>query len=213
MVSETDDGVAAILLATHHTCCSRQLRCPCATINGQLQIGLHTDLIPEPLYKECLQRAPSSFDDERLDVVKIKALEIQGMLTVHNQTTGIGSHPVTHSQLRMFTFVSNTPHEDGILLSTKLMGEHLREVTGDVQRTMVVIDEAVGRLCPFQDDIGTVKTMEGKEPAVQRSALLFQHPYLHVDARIAQLLHSPAPHLSKLIDTSHDNTADALLDD
>ena len=50
----------------------------------------------------------------------------------------------------------------------------------------IVVDKAVERLAPFQYDIGPVLGVEGDETAVQCPALLFEHPYGDIDARLAQ---------------------------
>ena len=77
----------------------------------------------------------------------------------------------------------------------------------------MVVDEAVGRLCPFQDDIGALLPMKCEKTAVQCLALGFKHTHFHRNAGIAQLLDTAPLHLGKGIDTAHDHSFHTFLND
>ena len=74
------------------------------------------------------------------------------------------------------------PYEDGVLLGTQLVGEHLRLFVADLQGFPVVVDESIGGLCPFEDNVRTVLTMIGEETAVQPLAFLFEYADSDIDA-------------------------------
>jgi hypothetical protein len=112
----------------------------------------------------------------------------------------------------MLALVSDASYEDGILLGTQFVAEHLGEGCRDGQGMAVVVDEAVGRLCPLQDNVGAVEAVEGEETAVQGLALVFEHTHGHVDAGIAQFLDAAALHFGKLVNAAYNHTAHALAD-
>ena len=49
----------------------------------------------------------------------------------------------------MFALISDAPHEDGILLGTELVAEHLGIGRRDGDWLSIVVDKSVGGLCPF----------------------------------------------------------------
>ena len=100
-------------------------------------------------------------------------------------------------------------HEDGILLGTQLVGEHLRMFVADGQGLEMVVEVAVGRLRPLQDDVRTVLAVIGEETAVQPLALCLQHAYRHVDAGILQSLYATPLHLTERVDAAHHDAAHA----
>jgi len=67
----------------------------------------------------------------------------------------------------------------------------------------MVVDKAIGRLGPFQDDIRTLLSMVGEESAVQSLTLSLEHTHFHLDACLAQLLDTTPLDLGKLIDTTN----------
>jgi hypothetical protein len=105
----------------HDFCIRRELWRSCSTTYRQASIRLHTNLIPKALSQERLKRLSATLYDERLDMMGIKHLHIQRMLSVDDHTFGVRAFPLTDSQLWMLTFIGHTPNEDGILLSSQLM--------------------------------------------------------------------------------------------
>ena len=77
----------------------------------------------------------------------------------------------------------------------------------------MVIDKTVGRLCPFQDDVGPLFTVIGEKPAVQLLTFLLEHTYLHLDTRLTQLPDATTLHFREFIDTAHHHTLHTFLDD
>ena len=74
----------------------------------------------------------------------------------------------------------------------------------------MVIEKAIGCLCPLQGDIRPLFLMKSEETTVEPQALLFEHTYHHGDSRITDFLY-PAPlHPGKGVDTSHHHTAHTL---
>ena len=91
------------------------------------------------------------------------------------------------------------------------MAEHAGEVCRDGERFAVVVNQSVGRLCPFQDDVRPVLAVEGEEATVQFAALLFEHANLHLDTCLPQFADAAALHLGKLVDAAHDDAAHTFL--
>ena len=148
---------------------------------------LHTDLVPEPGVDETIESLKAPFDDERLDTLLTEVGDElrEGSLAGEYDTLGIGAVPMADGELRMLTGVGGMAYQDGILLSPQLMTEHLRVFVRNLQGLSVVIDEAIGRLRPLQDDIGTMLTMIGKETTVQPLALFLQDANSDINASIA----------------------------
>ena len=157
----------------------------CAVADSLIQICLHTNLIPKPLFYESIQSLRTAFHDERLDVMGIQAAEAQGVGMIDDQALRIRAIPVANIQLWMFALISDAPHEDGILFCAELMGKHLGEVAGNLGGLEMVVEESVGRLCPFQDDVRALFAVIGEEAAVQCLTFRFQHSYFHLDTCIA----------------------------
>ena len=76
----------------------------------------------------------------------------------------------------------------------------------------MVVDEAVGCLCPFQDDIGSFLSMECKKTAVEPLAFLFEHTHRYLDAGVADFLDTAPLYLGKGIDGANHHTPDTFLD-
>ena len=79
----------------------------------------------------------------------METVKVKGVLMVDDEAFGIRATPVSDIQLRMVSLVCDTSHQNGILLGTELMGEHLGKVGGYLYGVEMVVDETVGRLCPF----------------------------------------------------------------
>ena len=117
--------VSVILSGAYHTDVGRQLRGSSAAVDGKREVGLHTDLVPKILHEKRLKGLGTALNDERLDVMCIEALHVQRMLVVNDESFGAFPHPVTYGELRMFTLVGDTTHNDGVGLCPQLVGEHL----------------------------------------------------------------------------------------
>ena len=121
--------------------------------------------------------------------------------------------PVTHIKQRMLTFLGDTAYKDGIMFRPQLVYQHLRIRRGDAHSRSMVIEEAVGRLCPLQRDIRPLSLMESEESAVQPEAFLFEHAYTHFDACIAEPLYPPALYTGERVNAPHHNTFHAFAHD
>ena len=141
----------------------------------------------------------------------MKTLQIQRMGMIDNQTFGVWTTPFPDIQLRVFTFFSDAAYEDGILLSTELMREHFRETAGDLCGLMMVIYKTIGRLGPFQDDIGPIFPMECEKTTVQLLTFLFENTYLDLNTCLAQFPDTPTLYFSELIDTAYHYTTYTFL--
>ena len=179
--------------------------------NGHQRVGLYTDFIPKVLVDERLERLGASLDDERLDAVGMETLEVQGMGMVDDEALGVWALPITDIQLGLISFIRHTAYEDGILLGTELMGEHPGEVAGYLGGREVIVDEAIGRLGPFQDDEGALFAMECEETTIQRLAFLLENTHLDLDACLANLTDATTLHLGKLIDAAYDDATHTFL--
>ena len=175
-VAISRDQVVVILMAFDGNGIGRYLWGSCSVANCHRQIGLYAEFIPETFFEEGLKGQGASLYNQRLDAMGMKAVEIQGMLMVDNQPLGIRATPLSDIQLRVVALVCDSSHQNGVLLSTKFMGEHLGEVRGDLRGLEMVIDKSVGRLRPFQDDIRPMLSMECEETAVQGLTLCSHTP-------------------------------------
>ena len=81
--------------------------------------------------------------------MRMETVKVQRVLMVDDEAFGVRTTPLPNIQLRMVSLICDTPYQNGIFLGTKLMGEHFGIVGGDLYRLEMVIDETVGRLCPF----------------------------------------------------------------
>ena len=76
-------------------------------------------------------------------------------------------------QLGMFPGFCGVSHKNGILFGTKLMGQHLCLFIGYGKSVAVIVNETVGGLGPFQNNIGTMFGMIGEEATVDPLAGFF----------------------------------------
>ena len=155
-----------------------------------------------------------SFNDERLNPLLIKVVNDLQKRTVtgQNDTFGIGAKPMVNGELGVLSLCSSMSYKDSILLCTQLVIQHLGIFVADGQLLEMVINKAVGCLCPFQDDVRAVLGVIREETTVQPLAFLFQYPHCHLDTSLSDALNTPALHFGKGVDTAHDNTLHTLLD-
>ena len=102
------------------------------------------------------------------------------------------------------------PHEDGIVLGTQFVTEHLRERCGECKWFEVLVDKPVERLCPFQDDIRAMLLIECHKAAIQFSTFILKYTHSNLNTRIAQFPYSTSRYLGKGVNTSHDNPLHTL---
>ena len=188
--------------------------------NGELGVGLYANLIPKALNQEASKRFSTSFYDERLDVVGMETLEVQWVGMIDDKALGVGTSPLANVQLRFFAFISYSTYEDGIFLSTKLVGEHLGEIIRNLHRLEVIVDETISRLGPFQDDIGPFFAMECEETGVVASASKTITPEsrsgsaqvtFDLDASLAKLADASTLNFCEFIDATYYHTTYTFL--
>ena len=75
------------------------------------------------------------------------------------------------------------------------------------------IEEAVGGLCPFEEDVGTVLLMEAEETLVQFAALVLQNADLDIDACFAEHGDTFAGDQRVRVEHADDNAPYAFFDD
>ena len=75
------------------------------------------------------------------------------------------------------------------------------------------IEEAVGGLCPFEDNVRAVVLMKTEETFVEFAALFLEHAYHHFDAGIAKHGNSFAGNQGVRIEHADDNAPYPFLDD
>ena len=100
---------------------------------------------------------------------EIQALETR-MMAIDDQSHRILSAPVSYVELAMVTLISNSTYQDSIVLGTKLMRKHLGEWRRNRHSLIVIIQKAIRRLRPFQDDVWSLMGIEGDETLVQFEA-------------------------------------------
>jgi len=122
-----DNLVVAVAFVVGDEGVGRQVGGTCAAADGQHEVGLYADFVPQVLHEERLQCLGTALDDERLDVVGVQAVKVQRVGAVYDQPLRTVAPPVADGQLRMLALLGHTAHEDGILLGAQLVGEHLRE--------------------------------------------------------------------------------------
>lgn len=81
--------------------------------------------------------------------MSMENLQVQRMLTVNDQSLGIGPYPLAYGELRVLALISHTAHQDGILLGTQFMTEHLSKRRRYGDGLTIIINKAISRLCPF----------------------------------------------------------------
>ena len=80
-----DNLVVAVAVVVGNDGVGRQVGGTRAAADGQREVGLYADFVPQVLHEERLQRLGTALDDERLDVVGVEAVEVQRVGAVHDQ--------------------------------------------------------------------------------------------------------------------------------
>ena len=210
--TENHNLVSIIFLCTIDNGIRRNLWRMCTIRHGLPQIGLHTDFIPKALLHKRVKCLGTALNDERLDMVCIKTLQIQRMGMVDDEAFGILASPFTDIQLGMVTLICDSPHEDSVFLSTEFMREHLGEIAGDLRRLVVIVDKTIGCLGPFKDDIRAFLPMKCEKTTVELLTLLFQDTHLNFNTGLTEFLDTSTLHFCKFIDTADDHPTHTFLD-
>ena len=118
--TERHNSVSIVGLRTDDLGFRRHLRRTCTV--GDSQIGsLHTDLIPQMLLQERIERLGTTFNNQRLDMMGMQTLQIQWMSMIDDKPLGSGTSPIADIQLWTITLFRYTPHQDRIFLCAQLM--------------------------------------------------------------------------------------------
>ena len=128
------------------------------------------------------------------------------MMAVDDQSHRTLSAPISHVELAMITLIGDSTYQDSIILGTKLMRKHLGEWRGNRHTLIIIIQKAIRRLRPFQDDVWSLMGIEGDETLVQFEAFRLQNTHRYLDSSLANLLDSPTLHLGKRIHAATDTS-------
>ena len=67
----------------------------------------------------------------------------------------------------------------------------------------MVVQKAVGRLCPLQDDIRTLAGVHCNETPVNPAAVALKHTYFNLYSGISQTLYTAAAHPGKRVNATY----------
>ena len=95
------------------------------------------------------------------------------MMAVDDQAHRVLATPVTHIEKTMVTFIRDSPYEDGIILGTKFMREHLGKRRGNCHALALIVEESIRRLRPLQDDVRTLMGVVSDETLVEFQSSVF----------------------------------------
>ena len=88
-------------------------------------------------------------------------------MAVDDQAHRVLAAPISNVELSVVAFIGYAAYEDGIVLSTQLVGEHLGERRGNSPTPSTVVKKAIRDLRPFQDDVRTLMGVKGDEALVE----------------------------------------------
>ena len=196
-----------------------QMRRLCSATNDHRH-RLNPYLITQSGIDEALQCLGSAFHHQRLHTLFIKPFgnlrrhviavaEVKSVKTrvlfVNNQTHRILAMPQSYIQLWLVPFCRDPSHEYCVVLASQFMNKHLRIRSRHSQRFISIIEIPVCRLTPFQQDIRTLKSIEGEETLIESFALLLKNPHLNINTGIFQFSYSVAVHFCKGVYASHNS--------
>lgn len=123
------------------------------------------------------------------------------------------SVPVAHSECRIVPQRGVRAHHDGLMASSELVDEHLREGSGKTHATTIgTRNEAIGRLRPFERNPRTAQRVKRDEPFIELPALTLQYAHRHLRTGIAELLYAQAVYLGKRVLMAYHYTRDVMRD-
>lgn len=100
--------------------------------------------------------------------------------------------PISNVELTVVALIGYAAYEDGIVLSTQLVGEHLGERRGNSHTPTPVVKKAIRGLRPFQDDVRTLMGVKGDEALVEFETFRLQNAYSYFNACLANLADTAA---------------------
>ena len=119
------------------------------------------------------------------------------MIAVDDQAHRVLAAPISNVEQTVVALIGYAAYEDGIVLSTQLVGEHLGERRGNSHTPTPVVKKAICGLRPFQDDVRTLMGVEGDEALVEFETFRLQNAYCYFDACLANLADAAALNLGK----------------
>ena len=125
-------------------------------------------------------------------------------MAVDDQSHRILAAPVSYVELAMVTLIGDSTHQDGIVLGTELVRKHLGEWRRNRHALIIIIQKAIRRLRPFQDDVWSLMGIEGDESLVQFEAFRLQNTHRYFNACLTNLLDATPLHLGKRIHAAAD---------
>ena len=125
-------------------------------------------------------------------------------MAVDDQAHRVLAAPIAHVELTVVALIGYAAYEDGIVLGTQLVGEHLGERRGNSHTLPPVVKKAIRRLRPFQDDVRALMGVEGDEALVEFETFRFENAYCYFDACLANLADTAALNLGKRINAAAD---------
>ena len=132
--------IAMIVLRAGDGGIGRNLRSQCTIADGNRSC-LDAYLIPKTCRQESIMGLAATLDNERLDGMLVEVFHElrQRTLVCQHDTLGVWAVPMADGQQGMFSDIGRMAYENGILLSTQLMGKHLGLAVGELQGTEIVI--------------------------------------------------------------------------
>lgn len=118
-------------------------------------------------------------------------------MAVDDQAHRVLAAPISNVELTMVALIGYAAYEDGIVLSTQLVGEHLGERRGNSHTPTPVVKKAIRGLRPFQDDVRTLMGVKGDEALVEFETFRLQNAYSYFNACLANLADTAALNLGK----------------
>ena len=106
-------------------------------------------------------------------------------MAVDNQAHRVLAAPISNVELTVVALIGYAAYEDGIVLGTQLMGEHLGERRGNSHASPPVVKKTIRGLRPFQDDVRALMGVEGDEALVEFETFRFENAYCYFDACFA----------------------------
>lgn len=119
------------------------------------------------------------------------------MMAVDDQAHRVLAAPISNVELTVVALIGYAAYEDGIVLSTQLVGEHLGERRGNSHTPTPVVKKAIRGLRPFQDDVRTLMGVKGDEALVEFETFRLQNAYSYFNACLANLADTAALNLGK----------------
>ena len=186
---------------------------------------LYECFVPQFIVNEGLQHLTAAFHEKRLYALFVEGIE-HGRNTVVLLPMGgqivdvlrgkynglrLWSHPFAHGERRMVCYICVMTNENGLMLSTATVANHLSEWCADAQLTGGKSYHSFARLRPFQRDERSLLTVISKEMAVKTLTFLLKYAYRHFYSCLANTTDAASLHLGKRIDGADNAASHAFL--